>query len=102
LLILSIKIIASLTTIQVKAINHIPKGIEYGFQVKNNQILTQSIANITEYKTIKGCLKESNWKTKIEKISIIAIKRDLIVEIIKSLFSSVSQDFKNQIHSGKS
>ncbi len=54
LFILSIRIIASLTTTQVRAINQIPNVIEYGFHVAYNQRLTHSRANITEYKTIAG------------------------------------------------
>ena len=60
LFILSIKMIASLTTTQVKAINQIIKDIEYGFQVRNNHIFTQSTASTTEYNTIAGCLYELN------------------------------------------
>jgi hypothetical protein len=43
-LILSIKIIALFTTIQVRAINQIPKDIEYGFPVKYSPIFTPSKA----------------------------------------------------------
>ncbi len=48
LLILSIRIIASFTTTQVNAINHIMKGIEYGFHVIYNQMFTQRRAKTTE------------------------------------------------------
>jgi hypothetical protein len=60
LFILSINIIASFTTIQVRAINQIINGIEYGFPVTYNQIFTHKRAKIIEYRTIAGCLKELN------------------------------------------
>ena len=52
--ILSIRMIASFTTTHIRAINHIAKGIEYGFQVKYSQIFTQRKASTTEYKIITG------------------------------------------------
>ena len=100
LFILSINIIASFTTTQVRAINHIPNVIEYGFHVIYSQILTQSKAKITEYNTIAGCAKELNWNTKILKIKNIDIKSDFIVDTIKSIFSSFSHQTENDIHSG--
>jgi hypothetical protein len=52
--------IASFTTTQVRAINHIAKVIEYGFPVTKSPIFTQSNASITEYSIIIGCEYELN------------------------------------------
>jgi len=100
-LILSIRIIASFTTIQVSAMNHIPKVILYGFQVTYNHIFTHKSASITEYKTMIGCLNELNWKTKIENIRNNEINKERIVERISSLFSDCSHPALKLIPSGK-
>jgi hypothetical protein len=95
------RIIASFTTIPVRAINHIPKVILYGFPVTYNQIFTQRRASITEYKTIIGCLNELNWKTNIEKMRKREINNERIVEAISSLFSDCSHQELKLIPSGK-
>jgi len=97
---LSINIIASFTTTQVRAINQIPNGILYGLPVKYNQIFTHKNASTIEYSTISGCKNELNWKTSIENIKNIEIISAFIVQTINSLFSSHSHDFKKLIPSG--
>jgi len=59
-LILSINIIASLITIQVRDINHIANGILYGCHRAYNHKLTQRRARTTEYNIIAGCEYELN------------------------------------------
>jgi hypothetical protein len=65
--ILSTKKMAIFTTIPIREINQIIKGILYGFHVTNIPILAHNSAVSIEYKMISGFPNELNSKTKIAK-----------------------------------
>lgn len=97
---LSIKTMASLTTIHVRAINPIAKGILYGFPVIASPIFTHNSAQKTAYIITTGFLNELNCNSKMVKIKKNAIKNQRIVALIRSAFSCVSHQATNDIPSG--
>jgi hypothetical protein len=62
---LSIKTIASLTTIPVRAINQIPKAILYGLPVIRSPILLPNSPITILYMIINGCKKLLNCSISI-------------------------------------
>jgi len=86
-LILSRKIIASLTTIPASAMKPIANGILYGFPVTARPILTPRRARIIVKSMIAGLVNELNIKSKITNINASEMINQRSVAEMSSAFS---------------